>query len=169
MTSIRNLQEKDIEKLAQTFTYPWNTVEAVRGKWKRYFQQQLDGLRTVCLLEKQGQFLAYGSLLRVSEYPFFKKNNIPEINDVWVGENSRRQGLGKMLIVHLEDLARQEGYRAIGLGVGLYKDYGPAQKLYFQLGYAPDGRGMTYKCADVTPGEPYLVDDDLIIWLTKSL
>jgi hypothetical protein len=45
----------------------------------------------------------------------------------------------RALIKWLENLASQEGYNEIGIGVGLYRDYGPAQQLYFQLGYIPDG------------------------------
>lgn len=61
------------------------------------------------------------------------------------------------------------GYKKIGLAVGLYADYGPAQKLYFKLGYIPDGFGITYEYAQVIPGQSYCVDDSLLLWLTKSL
>ncbi|MGA8163600.1 MAG: hypothetical protein WB791_01080 [Waddliaceae bacterium] len=77
--------------------------------------------------------------------------------------------LGKVLIKWLEDLANQEGYDQIGIGVGLYRDYGPAQKLYFQLGYVPDGNGITYKDQPTVPGQAYPLDDDLILWLMKPL
>lgn len=167
--TMRNLEEKDIEKLAHTFTAPWTTYEAILQNWKQYFKEQQQHIRTVCVIVKKNEFLGYGSLLRISDYPYFKDNGIPEINAVWIAEKSRRQGLGKMLITQLEDLARQEGYKTIGIGVGLYKDYGSAQKLYFQLGYVPDGNGITYKCKAVVPGEKYPVDDDLIFWLTKAL
>jgi hypothetical protein len=32
----------------------------------------------------------------------------------------------------------------VGLGVGLYNDYGNAQKLYIKKGYVPNGYGVTY-------------------------
>lgn len=57
----------------------------------------------------------------------------------------------------------------VGIGVGLYADYGAAQRLYTSLGYAPDGRGVTYHGSLVKPGTEYLVDDHLILWLTKRL
>lgn len=65
-------------------------------------------------------------------------------------------------------LALKDGFGEVGIGVGLYQDYGAAQRLYFRLGYSPDGRGITYKCKSVTPGESYPVDD-LILWLRKKL
>ncbi len=91
------------------------------------------------------------------------------MNAIWIDENHRREGLGTALIKWIEDLAVEEDYEQIGIGVGLYRDYGPAQKLYFQLGYVPDGNGITYKCQPTTPGQSYPLDDDLIFWLIKNL
>lgn len=108
-------------------------------------------------------------MLRVSEYPFFRENHIPDVNAIWIDETFRKQGLGRKLIEHLENMARLEGYQTIGIGVGLYKDYGPAQKLYFKMGYQPDGNGVTYKGQWVVPGTQHPVDDDLLIWLSKPL
>lgn len=73
------------------------------------------------------------------------------------------------MIKWLENLANYEGYNQIGIGVGLYKDYGPAQQLYFQLGFIPDGNGASYKGQPITPGQSYPLDDDLILWLMKPL
>jgi len=50
-----------------------------------------------------------------------------------------------------------------GLGVGLYADYGPAQRLYVHRGYVPDGRGLAYGRVFIPPGETARVDDDLLI------
>jgi GNAT superfamily N-acetyltransferase len=113
--------------------------------------------------------VGYGHLLLSSEYPSFRQNNIPEICDVWIFEEHRKKGMATRLIAHLEQLAKQQGYDVAGLGVGLYRDYGSAQRLYFWLGYKPDGFGITYKHNAVIPGEAYPVDDDLLLWLTKSL
>jgi len=82
---------------------------------------------------------------------------------------TRGFGIGRQLVVQLEGRARLEGYREIGLGVGLYREYGPAQRLYSKLGYAPDGRGVTHRGFQVEPGDLYRADDDLILWLRKRL
>lgn len=167
--SIRILREDDIEKLAHTFTAPWMSFEATFQLWERYFEEQRKGVRTACVIEWQSELVGYGSLLRHSEYPFFKEKHIPEINAVWIGDDHREQGLGTRLLKHLEKMAIDEGYTTIGIGVGLYRDYGPAQRMSAKLGYVPDGNGLTYKCTTVVPGETYPVDDDLILWLTKKL
>lgn len=166
---IRPMNESDIEKIVSRYSFPWSSPEKTQTLWAAYYREQQDGMRTVALLEKNHEILGYGSLLRKPECPFFGENNIPEINAIWIDEKNRRKGLGKALVRWLEDLAIQEGYDQIGIGVGLYRDYGPAQKLYFQLGYTPDGNGITYKGQPVVPGQVYPVDDDLILWLMKTL
>lgn len=99
----------------------------------------------------------------------FRSNNIPEINDLLIHEPHRGHGYGKQLIATFEQIAKDLGYSKIGLGVGLYKDYGRAQRLYIQMGYIPDGNGITYKNEYVIADEFYPVDDDLLYWLTKNL
>jgi GNAT superfamily N-acetyltransferase len=39
-----------------------------------------------------------------------------------VNEDHRRKGLGTALIKWIEQLALKEGYKQIGIGVGLYRD-----------------------------------------------
>jgi GNAT superfamily N-acetyltransferase len=165
--AIRHMRAEDIEQLVAQFCFPWSSIEATRKLWQNYYKEHQENIRTVGIVEKGGRIAGYGSLLRRSEYPRF--SDIPEINAIWIDEDYRRLGVGKKLIAYLEEMARKEGYKQIGIGVGLYQDYGPAQKLYFQLGYVPDGNGVTYKCQPVKPGEKYPVDDDLILWMVKPL
>lgn len=164
--TIRPMHLKDIKQVTDLYL-PWSTPEKTRERWEKYYREQEENIRTVAVVEKDGQLLGYGSLLRQSQYPHFP--NIPEISDLWIYEQHRRQGFGKKLLLWLENLARKEGYSHIGIGVGLYQDYGPAQQLYFKLDYKPDGRGITYQHASVIPGKSYPIDDDLIFWLIKKL
>lgn len=166
---IRPMNACDIAKIVSRYSFPWSTPEKTKTLWETYYREQQDNIRTVAVIEKDNEILGYGSLLRQSECSFFMSKNIPEINAIWIDENHRRQGLGKALIKWIEDLASQEGYGQIGIGVGLYQDYGPAQRLYFQLGYVPDGNGITYKGQPTIPGQTYPLDDDLIFWLMKAL
>lgn len=166
---IRPLIETDIPKIVSRYSFPWSTPEKTKALWGTYYQEQEGKIRTVAIIEINGEILGYGSLLKKPECPFFAQKNIPEINAIWIDENHRKKGLGTALVKWLENLASQEGYQQIGIGVGLYKDYGPAQKLYFELGYSPEGNGITYKGETTTPGQSYPLDDDLILWLTKDL
>ncbi|MBA3958123.1 MAG: GNAT family N-acetyltransferase [Parachlamydiaceae bacterium] len=163
------LQEEDLPGIISTFNFPWTSLQATQEKWERYYAEQQRSIRIVYLVKIQNQCVGYGNLLWISEYPGFKEGNIPEINDVWILDAHRGNGFGTKLIQHLEGIARQHNHKQIGIGVGLYKDYGSAQKLYVQMGYVPDKNGVTYKCQPVVPGDSYPVDDDLIIWLKKDL
>ncbi|HEX2580280.1 MAG TPA: GNAT family N-acetyltransferase [Rhabdochlamydiaceae bacterium] len=166
---IRPLIETDIPKIVSRYSFPWATAEKTKILWNTYYQEQEGKIRTVAVIETNNEILGYGSLLRKPECPFFAQRNIPEINAIWIDEDHRRKGLGTALIKWIESLASQEGYKEIGIGVGLYRDYGPAQQLFFQLGYTPEGNGITYRGQPTTPGQPYLLDDDLILWLVKAL
>lgn len=168
--SVRPMKDENLTLLIKTFCFSWSSIEATTEKWNRYYEEHQKGMRRVYLLEKEDEMIiGYASLLGLSEYPDFRNTGTPEVNDVWVAEEWRNKGLGKMLMLHLEDIARIEGYKQIGIGVGLYGDYGQAQRLYVHLGYIPDGKGITYKSLPVTPGKEYPVDDDLILWMSKSL
>ena len=73
--------------------------------------------------------LAMAAYCGISEYPGFKNSNIPEINDVWISAEHRGNGFGKRLIQHLEGISRQKNHKQIGIGVGLYKDYGSCSEI----------------------------------------
>lgn len=163
------LQKDDLSEIIQTFAFPWTSPEETQSKWQRYYAEQQTKLRTVCVAKIDEEFVGYGSLVRNSHYSEFKNNRIPEINDVWISIEQRGKGFGKKIILYLEAMARREHYQQIGIGVGLYHDYGRAQKLYAQLGYIPDGKGVTYKYLPVVPGASYPLDDDLVLWLKKDL
>jgi chloramphenicol 3-O-phosphotransferase/GNAT superfamily N-acetyltransferase len=168
-TIIRPIQEEDISKIVAEYSFPWSTPEKTKMRWQGYYKEQQEGRRIVAIVEKENEIFGYGSLVWHSKYLSFSSKNIPEIHDVWIGENYRRQGFAKALIKWMENLAKEEGYHEIGIGVGLYRDYGAAQRLYFQLGYVPDGNGISYKEETAVPGKNYPLDDDLLLWLKKFL
>jgi chloramphenicol 3-O phosphotransferase len=166
---IRPVKQTDIPKIVSKYSFPWSTPDSTQKIWDAYFQEQQSGIRTVVLIEKNQDILGYGSFLRNSESASFVSRNIPEINAVWIHEAHRKQGLATRLIQWMEELAVKEGYQQIGIGVGLYADYGPAQKLYYHLGFVPDGHGITYSGQPTIPGQSYPLDDELVLWLIKKL
>ena len=166
-TAIRKIEQKDISLIVKNFCFPWSSVEATIKKWTRYYNEHQNQSRIVYILEKENEIIGYASLVTISEYLHFKNTNIPEINDVWIAKEWRNQGFGKMFIQYLEQSACLEGYQQIG--VGLYADYGAAQKLYFRLGYIPDGYGVRYNYQPTIPGEIYPLDDELVLWMIKKI
>lgn len=139
------------------------------GHWEKYIDQTSRGERIAIVAEIGGQVVGFSTLKLKPNYWYFKQNRIPEINDMIVAPPWRSRGVGKKLMLHLEQAARKKGYKQIGIGVGLYAAYGPAQRLYVKLGYVPDGHGAVYKDVAAKPGERYRLDDDLILYFVKPL
>jgi hypothetical protein len=81
----------------------------------------------------------------------------------------RRRGVATLLMDATEQLARDRGIATLGITVGLFDEYGPAQRLYGPRGYIPDGRGACRGQRPLTKGMRVTVGHDLIIWLTKDL
>lgn len=117
--------------------------------------------------DKQGA--GYVMLNRLSRYQPFRSLKVPEIQDLFVRPEYRRQGTGRALIDACEQAARHEQNTMIGLAVGLHAAYGAAQRLYVRMGYLPDGFGIVHDCEPVKPGEYRPVDDHLCLMMVKDL
>lgn len=109
------------------------------------------------------------SILWLSNYPGFAERGIPLVHQLAVAGPFRRQGVGTRLMQAAEDIARGGGAAELGVTVGLFDAYGPAQRLYARRGYLPDGRGACQGQRPLRKGMQVTVDDDLIIWLTTDL
>jgi len=57
----------------------------------------------------------------------------------------------------------------LGITVGLFDEYGPAQRMYARRGYIPDGRGACQGQRPLSEGTQVRLDHDVIIWLTEEL
>lgn len=164
---LRALHLEDLARIAAVEGGPaWNAAEPL---WQGYLADQAAGRRAVRLAWEGARPVGYGTLVWESDYQPFRAAAVPEINNLVVAAPARGRGIGTMLIRAFEDLARAAGQADIGLGVGLYADYGPAQRLYAGLGYRPDGNGITWREQPVVPGDSVPVDDDLVLWLIKRL
>lgn len=133
-----------------------------------YFEEQIQQKRLIWVGQINGKYVGYVTLFWNSYYKPFLEKNIPEIKDLNVASKFQRKGIGTALIFAAEKEAFKRS-TTVGLGVGLYQDYGKAQSLYFKLGYCPDGNGITYNYEKVLPGKATSVDDDLCLWLTKNI
>lgn len=167
LISIRNFTADDIPIIVDAFIQSkW--AEKTAGTFERYLMEQQEKKRVVWLAYIGQKFAGYVTLVWNSQYTHFTKNNIPEIVDLNVLPNFRKVGIGSMLIQKAEDEAASQS-DIVGIGVGLYSDYGAAQRLYVKRGFIPNAEGVTYKYSSTTPGQSYQLDDDLILWFTKEL
>lgn len=166
--SIKHLSSmEEAELLEQEFSkqYSWYR----KGEYfRRCLDEKLGGKRLTLVAYYEHQLAGCCHLLFNSAYPYFQENNIPEINDLNVFPAFRGKKIATALLEEIEATASRTS-RFIGLGVGLYKDYGHAQRMYTSRGYILDGNGMTYRNEQVEPGKSVMVDDDLLLYLIKEL
>lgn len=139
------------------------------GYFERCLELQLENKRMVFIVEQGGVDAGYAILNWIPKYPPFKVHNIPEIQDLNILPQYRRNGLATQLIKFCEMRAKEKGFVQMGIGVGLHSSYGPAQRLYYKLGYCPDGQGINYDRKPIAYGEFKPVDDDLCLMLYKDL
>jgi GNAT superfamily N-acetyltransferase len=160
------------------------TTEEQAELWEKAFRERgfnrPEGYYSQCLRENLERkrvtlFAMAGSVITgcahlkyESEYPYFSENGIPEINDLNVFPEYRRQGIANQLMDAFETIAAESG-PYIGIGVGMFTSYGAAQRLYCRRGYIPDGRGLTYNNEVVEKGSHVRVDDELALYFTKSV
>jgi GNAT superfamily N-acetyltransferase len=93
---------------------------------------------------------------------------VPEIQDVFVLPERRRQGIGAQLTDAAEQEARERGWESISLSVSQDGNVA-ARSLYAKLGYVDAGVEPVRVSGVITVrGRPFEVDDTLV-YLTKSL
>lgn len=161
---IRAMGESDPEVISTAFTDTgWDKPPAL---YRHYLAQQEEGRRLAWVAEWHGEMAGYVTLLWTSAYGPFAERQIPEVSDLAVLPKHRRQGVGNALLDAAESAASERS-PVVGLGVGLYVDYGSAQRIYARRGYLPDGRGIMYRNQPVEPGAVVRIDDDATLMLTR--
>lgn len=133
------LKEQDIPLLVHEFArHNWHKPQST---FDLYYQEQNQKERQIWLAFYQKQLAGYVTLKWSSYYQPFFDAKIPEIMDLNVLPPYRNKGIATQLLDTAEALAKTRS-QLIGIGVGLYPDYGQAQRLYVKRGYIPDGRGL---------------------------
>ena len=161
---IRRLDARDVDAMASAFE-AWPKP---RELFERYVAEQGEGLREVLVAWCETRVCGYGVVVWQPTYPLFREQGIPEIQDLNVLPGFRQRGIASRLLDAAEEIVAARS-PVVGIGVGLYADYGPAQRLYVKRGYVPDGRGASYRDRTVLGGESVVADDDLALYLTRRL
>ncbi|GAA1379846.1 GNAT family N-acetyltransferase [Catellatospora chokoriensis] len=165
--TMRALAEPDLLTIPAAFAelgWPGKDVQ----QFRRYLAEQAAGDRDVIVAELGGRFAGYVTVAWNSGYRPFRVAGIPEIQDFNVLPACCRRRVGNSLMDAAERLVAMRT-SIVGLGVGLYGDYGAAQRMYAKRGHLPDGRGIMYAAEPVPPGELVVIDDDACLMYTREL
>lgn len=162
MMDIREAEKSDLETLYALYKLCGKQDDG-------YFERCMEEDCTILIASLDGQDVALSILNWNPRYALYRRLGIPEIQDLNVIPDARRNGVATSLIKWCEGVARARGKSTMGIGVGLTRDYGPAQILYVQMGYVPDGNGVTHDRVGVVTHASYRMDDDLSLMMTKEL
>ena len=164
---LRNMKETDCKIISEALqAQGWNKPYKL---YKEYFAEQQNGERDIFIAEYEGEFAGYITIQWQSSDDYFRRQNIPEIKDLNTLIKYRNKGVATVLMDSVEERIKEKGYPIVGLGVGLYSDYGVAQRMYVKRGYNFDGRGLMYNGVVVKPGNDVFVDDNLSLFMMKKL
>ena len=161
--------------LAAEKTHVWIDANVMsRGgrevpRLSRFWDDVTAGRRVIFAAWQDEDFLGHVTVQELSDYQPFRRSRIPEIVDLWVQPEHRRRGVAQALLTEAENHTAAKGYAAIGLGVGVTADYGPAHRLYAAREYRPDGTGLWAQGAPTKNGEKITLDDDVLLMLVKTL
>nr|WP_246220914.1 GNAT family N-acetyltransferase [Phytoactinopolyspora mesophila] len=161
---MRDLGVEHVEDLSHAFA-DWPKS---RAQFLEYADMVRSAKRDVIVAWSNSDPIGYLTIAWDSPYPPFAAASIPEIVDFNVLARHRRRGAGSTLMDEAEDrIARRSDHA--GIGVGLYSDYGSAQRMYVKRGYIPDGAGVVLGCRPVAPGTTIVIDDGPSLMFTKRL
>ncbi len=164
---VRRMAREDIDLISSTVSAAgWN--DHPRSLYENYAASQEADRRVVLLAFWEGELAGFLTVIWESNYPPFRDEGVPEVNDFGVLPSLRRRGIGTRLMDEAEAVIATRSPVA-GIGVGMMPSYGPAQRLYAKRGYVPDGRGLWSHDHYITLGETVVVDHDLYLCLTKAL
>ncbi len=164
--TLRNIHPSDPLLINKAFSNQgWNKPIPL---YENYVKLQKNKIRDIVIAEYNGEFAGYLTINWTSDYLYFKERSIPEIVDFNVLKKFQRKGIGTVLMDEAENRIRVQSNLA-GIGVGMYKDYGPAQILYNRRNYIPDGNGLILNSKPIKYGESIIMNDGVILFFTKNL
>jgi putative acetyltransferase len=92
----------------------------------------LDPAVTFCSARQDGELLAIGALKEIDA-------THGELKSMHTAAAARRTGVGRAMVAHLLDLARERGYQRVSLETGTMEAFEPARALYEASGFAACG------------------------------
>ena len=142
MIIVRRATIRDLDEIAilfdayRVFYQQKSDIESAKRFLKARFEQEQS---IVFIAEKAGKAVGFTQL-----YPMFSSVSMQEsfvLNDLYVDENERKQGIGEKLLVTAQGYAKTNHLKGLTLETGIDN---PAQKLYERLGWSKDDGAYHY-------------------------
>jgi putative acetyltransferase len=95
---------------------------------------------------RDGQLLGVGALKRLDD-------EHAELKSMHTAAAARGRGVGRAMLNHLIDVARERGFRRLSLETGTMQAFEPARSLYATAGFAPCGPFDAYV---LSPNSTYM-------------
>jgi putative acetyltransferase len=90
-----------------------------------------------------GALLAFGALKHLDA-------THAEIKSMHTAEEARRRGVGRAMVAHLLDSARERGYTRVSLETGSQPAFAPARALYEDAGFEPCEAFADYRSSEAS-------------------
>ena len=163
---LREIRKADCKLISESFQKQgWDKPIL---QYEEYLRLQENGERAVLIAELDQEFAGYLTIKWRSDYKPFRMEEIPEIADFNVLKKFQRNGIGTRLMDEAERRIKKVS-KIVGIGFGVYKDYGAAQILYINRGYIPDGNGLVKDSVSLKYGDVVTIDDGVVFCLKKKL
>jgi GNAT superfamily N-acetyltransferase len=123
---------------------------------------RLGGRQTYLVAWDEGDPVGHAAIAFVDT-----KLGVPEIQDVFVREERRGQGIGEAVTRAAEELVAERGHRRVSIGYGIANDV--AKNLYAKLGYRDAGIPPQRVKGTIMIRTGPLEVDDTLVYLVKEL
>ena len=140
---------------------------ATPEKLLRRLSDHREGRAVTLVAVYDGEPAGYGSVYPDAQEGPFAGKGFCEIVDLAVLERFRRRGIGNLLLDVAEGIAFTYA-DTVYLAVGLHSGYGSAQRIYVRRGYLPHDSGAWYAGSPAQPYQGYPLDDNLVLYLSKT-
>jgi GNAT superfamily N-acetyltransferase len=165
--TIQPVRQSDVSLVQKVFT------QGGREKHHERLGRQQQGLVTYLIAWRGSNPVGHGLVKwqRPDDDPVasYLQEPCPDLEDLFVIEKLRSQGIGTRILQHAEEMARQRGFHQFGLGAEIEKN-DRARKLYERLGYRNSGFApFTERYEYVDQKGQAQVWEGVCIYLIKSL
>ena len=120
--------DDDNSESAIRFLIEW--VSDGEAEARRYLADHAEPDGASLIATGGSDVIGYVAIVWESNYTGFRSRGIPLVHQIAVAGLHRRQGVATLLMDAAEQLAHDRGIATLGITVGLFDDYGPAQRLY---------------------------------------